>query len=174
MAYTIWTDTEKTQLQTLVGRGIPAKQIADVLGKDVKSVYNQKVRLGLTVKQENHAWTEAETRLLERLVDAERTLQDIATVLGRPLHAVKRKKHRLGLTKPNRNGYQKWTAWELRKLRRYCERGYSLDRICTYFPSRNRKNVQSRIAKMTRYWLSPAEQADRKRLREKHMRWRVY
>jgi len=70
--------------------------------------------------------------------------------------------------------YSEWTELEVHRLRECLKRGVLLQHIYFAFPHRSKNAIHFKIKQITRHWSSPAEQAERKRLREKHMEWRVY
>ena len=167
----LWTEAETTELKMLFSEGKTSDEIGKALGRKRENVENKKKRLGLR-NFSRQLWTDTETERLIELVRQGKTGYEIANALGKHYKAVSTKKKRLGLCKPN--SYEIWSEWELLKLRRYCKRGYPLDRICTYFPNRTREMVRERVWKMTRYWFTPEQQEARRKSREHEMEWRVW
>ena len=172
MAYHLWTESDITELKRLTSEGKTTGEVAKVLGRTYESVRNKKKKLKLRTFPFER-WTEAETALLTELVRQGKTGYEIANALGRNYKAVSTKKKRLGLCKPTQS-YEYWSEWQLHKLRRYCKKGYPLDRICTYFPNRTREAVRERVWSMTRYWFTPEQQEARRLSRKHEMEWRVY
>ena len=171
MAYKFWTDAEITELKRLVGEGKTAKEIATTLGRNTISIYDKKKKLGICIQ--TATWTDTEITQLKNLISQGKTGYEIAEALGRTRKSVYVMKHKLGLCKPTPS-YDYWSEWELHKLRRYCKRGYPLHRICAYFPNRTRSMLQDRIYKMTRYWMTPEQQEERRLLKKREWLLRVY
>ena len=172
MAYHLWTEAETAELKRLVGEGRTNDEIAKVLGRKYESVRNKKRELKLATFPKPR-WTDTETARLIELVREGKTGYEIAAALGRNCKAVSTKKKRLGLCKPTLF-YEFWSEHELRRLRRYCKKGYSLDRICTYFPSRIRRIVRDKVWKITRYWMTPEQKEERRLAKEREWQWRVW
>ena len=168
MAYHLWTESDITELKRLTSEGKTTGDVAKVLGRKYESVRNKKKKLKLRTFPFEQ-WTATETELLIELVMKGKTGYEIAKALGRHYKAVSTKKKRLGLCKPNSYSYEIWSEHELHRLRKYCKKGYSLDRICTYFPNRSRFAVRERVWSMTRFWFTPEQQerAIRRHYREK-------
>ena len=171
--YKYWTEAEITQLKRLVGEDKTANEIATALGRNKNSIDNQKRKLGLRKMVSYQIWTDTETACLTELLRQGKTGYEIAEALGRTYKSTETKKKRLGITKPTPS-YAYWSEWEMLKLRRYCKRGYPLDRICTYFPNRSRKMVSHKVKQMTRYWFTPAQKEARRLAKEKEWEWRVW
>ena len=172
MAYHLWTEAEAAELKRLTSEGKNTGEIAKVLGRKYESVRNKKKKLNLRTFPFER-WTATEIELLIELVRQDKTGYEIANALGRNYKAVNSKKKRLGLCKPTLF-YEFWSEHELRRLRRYCKKGYSLDRICTYFPSRIRRVVRDRVWKITRYWMTPGQKEERRLAKEREWQWRVW
>ena len=171
MAHKLWTATETTELKRLFSEGKTNDEIAKALGRECNSVHTKKKRLGLR-NYSRQLWTDAETERLIELVRQGKTGYEIANALGKHYKAVSTKKKRLGLCKPN--SYEIWSEWELIKLRRYCKRGYPLDRICTYFPNRTRSMVRAKVWTMTRFWFTPEQQEERRLAKKREWQLRVW
>ena len=171
MAYQLWTATDVTELKRLASEGKKTAEIAKVLGRKYESVRNKKKQLKLRTFPYPQ-WTDTETALLIELVREGKSGDEIANALGKHYKAVSTKKKRLGLCKPNI--YEIWSEYQLHRLRRYCKRGYPLDKICAYFPNHTRHAVRERVWSMTRYWFTPEQKEERKRLKEKEWQLRVY
>ena len=77
--------------------------------------------------------------------------------------------------KPKKHtNYRYWSEVELASLRKLLKKKYSTRRIHREMPHRSLKVVQYQARKMTQYWLSDEEQAERKRLRKKEKQWRIW
>ena len=116
-------------------------------------------------------WTHAEITQLKRLASKGKNNRQIAEILGKTDDAIRGRKFKLGITSKR---YSIWSEWELHRLRRYCKRNYPLDRIATYFPNRTRREVQERIWRMTRYWMTPEQQEERRLLKKREWQLRVW
>ena len=172
MTYQRWTEAEITQLKRLASEGKNTGEIAKVLGRKYESVRNKKKQLKLRTFPYQQ-WTDTETALLIELVREGKSGDEIAKALGKHYKAVSTKKKRLGLCKPTPL-YEFWSEYELHRLRKYCKKGYSLDRICTYYPNRSRFAVRERVWSMTRFWMTPEQKEVRQLSRKHEMEWRVY
>ena len=173
MAYKLWTEAEITELKRLFSEGKTTGEVAKVLGRKYESVRNKKKKLKLRTFPFER-WTATEIELLTELVRQGKTGYEIANALGRHYKAVSTKKKSLGLCKPNSYSYEIWSEHELHRLRKYCKKGYSLDRIYTYFPNRTREAVRERVWSMTRFWFTPEQQEERRRAKEREWQWRVW
>ena len=171
MAYKYWTEADITQLKRLVGEGKPNREIAHTLGRTLDSINIRKSKLGICSRK-TQDWTKAETTRLTELLRQGKSGYEIADALGRTYKSVGSKKQELGITNPN--PYEIWSEWELHRLRRYCKRGYSLDRIWAYYPNRTRCSVENRVKQMTRFWFTPEQKEARRLAKEKEWEWRVW
>ena len=175
-----WTKTEIRQLKRLVNKRKESKEIARILGKTQSAINKAKTRYGIykprvlspnnplhlaeIIKFKMAGWT------LERIAEAYGcTTSPVSNILiQNSMSGFMRQKP--NYTKP----FESWGEYEMVKLRRYCKKGYSLDRICTYFPNRSRKAVQIRILQMTRFWFTPEQKEARRLAKEREWQWRVY
>ena len=169
-----WTESERIQLKQLVKERKSAQAISDIMGRSLAAVVNAKKRLGLhkpmTLSPNEHLHI-AE---IIKFKMAGWNLEQIGKVYGLTESHVSSILVKNGLLWKRGKLHQLWSEYELHRLRKYCKKGYNLNRICTYFPNHSRKAVRARIDKMTRYWFTPEEKAERKRLRKKEMELRVY
>ena len=175
-----WTETEKTQLKRLVNDRKTVKEIARIMGKSRGAVDNAKTRNGIYKPMTLSRHNPLHVAEVIKFKMAGWTLAQIGEVFGFTIAYVSQVLTRNGMVGfiPINNQREEprpiWSEYELHRLRKYCKKGYSLDRICTYFPRRTRKAIECRIQKMTRYWQSPEERAIRKHCRDKWMEWRVW
>ena len=175
-----WTHAEKTQLKRLVNDRKTAKEIGCILGRTHRSIDRKKRDMGLYKPMMLSPHNPLHVAEVIKFKMAGWTLSEIAAIYKCSPQHVSRVLTLNGMVGFIRNPenpqrpYTCWTEYELHRLRKYCKKGYGLERICTYFPNRSHKAVRLRIFKMTRYWQSPEERAIRKHYRDKWMEWRVY
>ena len=175
-----WTKAERTQLKTLVNERKTAKEIGRILGRTHRSIDKAKRDMGIykpmlllpdnplhlaeVIKFKMAGWTLSEIAAIYKC-----TSQNVSRVLT--LNGM------VGFmrNRPNpQHPYTLWTEYEMYRLRKYCKKGYSLDRICTYFPRRSRESVEIRVRRMTRFWFTPEQKEARRLSKEKEWQWRVW
>ena len=170
-----WTGIEITRLNNLVDKGRTNAEIAADLGRSRSSVADKKLRLGLAVPRKL-SWSDP--KLLAGIIKFKMAgwLQaDIAKVYGVGEVSISHVLCENGFGGILRNRQspaeplRQWSEFELHGLRKYLRKGYSFERICTYFPRRSPGAVRYRIWKMTRYWLSPEQLAEREQARRRFL-----
>lgn len=67
----------------------------------------------------------------------------------------------------------RWSEIEIHALRKMLKRGATLYECGRAFPMRTLRAVRKKMYRITRYW-SAEDNAVRERLRQKHLKWRVY
>ena len=168
-----WTGIEITRLKQLVDDGMTVTEIAADLGRSFGGVSDKKRRLGLCTQLPKLSWSDP--KLLAEIIKFKMAgwLQaDIAKVYDVSEMSIT---HMLcengfgGFLRNSPTEQHRWSEFELHGLRKYLRKGYSFERICTYFPRRTSGAVRYRIWKMTRYWLSPEQLAERERARRKFL-----
>ena len=173
-----WSAEEEAQLKQLLTKtDKPLSEIAEIMGRTKGSIQRRKEHLGIRripVKLDKHnpmhleqvlkykaaGWTQAEIAEVYGLKNP----AQISSILR--FHGF----HRYGDCRHD----TQWTELETHRLRKRLEKGTPRTEIYKAFPHRSEKSVCRKIEEITRYWLSPAEQAKRRKQRENHMKWRVY
>lgn len=179
---TIWTDYEIQRLEQLVSEGNRTNaQIAEILGRSMRSVASKRRLLAL-LTQPKRFRANAPKLVAEvfKFRMAGWSTAEIAKAFGTHQENVTKFIQRIGYSKrffikrPRVNLYRYWTEIELHRLRKYLIKGYSVERIHTYFPNRTLNAVFQKAKVITRHWGTPEEQAEReafyKRSREKQLR----
>lgn len=164
------TDTDKTlseigrflnRSEHAVGRRKERLGLKDARGKLCK---NNPVHIAQLVKFKMAGWTH---QAIAKVFDTETSyISNLLTANGYM--------HFCSTFQNARKKYSHWTEIEVHRLRKCLERDVPLLQIYRSFPHRSKNAIHFKIKQMTRYWLSPAELAERKRLREKSRKWRVY
>ena len=176
----LWTKTEIKRLKRLVNERKTNKEIGRILGRTQRAIEAKKVKHGIYKPIPLSPNNPLHLAEVIKFKMAGWTLTKIAKIYGCTPQHVSRVLTFNGMVGFIRNPanpqhpYAFWTEYEVHRLRKYCKKGYGLDRICTYFPRRSRESVEIRIRNMTRYWQSPEERAIRKHYRDKWMKMRVY
>ena len=181
MTWKKWTPKEDARLKSLVGEGKPVREIAKILQRTEYSVNN---RMGVLRIYKHRKFTSRNPVLVAELIKFRMLgwkVDDIARVYGVRATNVSRILCRKGFkgkwTKPqpkNHTNYRYWSEVELALLRKLLKKKYSTERIHREMPHRSLRVVQYQARKMTQYWLSDEEQAERKRLRKKEKQWRIW
>ena len=175
-----WTETEKTQLKRLVNERKTVKEIMRIMGRSRGAVDKAKTRYGIYKPMTLSPHNPLHVAEVIKFKMAGWTLEQIGEVYGFTTSHVSQVLTRNGMVGfiPINDQCEKprhiWSEYELHRLRKYCKKGYSLDRICTYYPNRTRRAIEVRIQKMTRYWMTPEQQEARRLAKEKEWQWRVY
>lgn len=176
-----WTAIEVNLLKQYCGERKSVKEIANLLKRPYTGVTDKKSRLGIT---KPNRLSSSDPKLIAQLIKFrlagwavyeiaevfDVTQSNISTILisngfKRVFPHASRKRV---------SSCEKWDELDTHLLRKYLRKGYSIDRLCRYFPYRSEVAVRGKIKKLTRYWISDEEQADRKRIRAKELEWRVY
>ena len=176
-----WTADENDHLKRLLSQGKDLAEIGKLLNRTARAVERQKERLGLKripvkISKDNPA----DIAQLVKFKMAGWTHEAIAEVFKvipvyiTNLLVANGFKGFCWLRADRPKRCSQWTEIELDCLRKSIKRGNSLQQIYLQFPHRSQNEIHVEIKQITRYWITPAEQAERKRLREKHMEWRVY
>lgn len=176
-----WTPEEDTRLERLLTTTDKSlSEIGKLMGRGRGSIERRKERLGIRrvpfrldkfnpahvaqlIKFKMAGWTQAQiAEVLELKCPGQ--ISNVLRSLGfdRFCACVGEKKQ------------QQWGEAELHRLRKCLRKGISRAEIYREFSYRSPSSVSSKIRKITKYWPSPAERAERQRLRENHMKWRVY
>ena len=176
----VWTHDEITQLKRLVNERKTVKEIVRIMGRSRSAVDKAKTRYGIYKPMTLSPHNPLHVAEVIKFKMAGWTLEQIGEVYGFTIAHVSQVLTRNGMVglMPINNQREKprhiWSEYELHRLRKYCKKDYSLDRICTYFPNRSRKAIECRIQRMTRFWFTPAQKEARRLSREHEMKWRVY
>ena len=175
-----WTEAERTQLKMLVDQRKTDKEIGGILGRTHRGISAAKVKYGIYKPPLLSPDNPLHLATVIKFKMAGWTLSEIAEIYGCTPQHVSRVLVQNGMVGFMRNRpnpqylYAVWTELEIHRLRKLCRKRESLDRICPHFPRRSREAIEIRIRNLTRYWFTPEEQAERKRLRKKEMELRVY
>ena len=178
--WTKWTPVEDTVLKQLVSERKKAAEIAKTLGRTADSVNNRKYVLRLQKPQQFPEITPLRVAEIVKFKMAGWRHCDIAKVYGISIAEISRILCENGMKGTMRTfpKYQyprrQWSELGTHRLRECIKKGYSFDRICSYFPHRTPGAVRLKIWKITRYWLTPEQQEARGRAKEKEWQWRVY
>ena len=177
-----WTADEDARLAQLLAGEKSLSEIGKLLNRSEGAVERRKERLGLKrvpVKLSKH--TPADIAQLVKFKLAGWTHKAIAQIFEVHTSCISNLLIANGfmyfcsVSRNARRSHSDWTELEAHRLRKCLKRGnLSLQQIYLEFPHKSKNAIHFKIKQITRYWLSPAEEAERKRLREKHMRWRVY
>ena len=175
-----WTEADITQLKRLVNERKTAKEIGRILGRTHRAIDRRKRDMGLYKPMMLSPHNPLHVAEVIKFKMAGWTLSEIAAIYKCSPQHVSRVLTLNGMVGFIRNPanpqrpYTYWTEYELHRLRKYCKKGYGLERICTYFPNRSHKAVRMRIFKMTRYWMTPEQQEERRLLKKREWQWRVW
>lgn len=171
-----WTEIEINQMTQMVEQGKTKVEIAKVLDRSYASTKIKSLELGL----KSDCLDTSDPILIAQLVKfrlAGWSCAKIGLAFGKTQGSISRALSVNGFKRvfksvkyKYRSTGVKWNELDTHLLRKYCRKGYSLDRICAYFPGRTRIAVREKIRKVTQYWLSAEEQAERLRLRKKRLR----
>ena len=175
-----WTEADITQLKRLVNERKTAKEIGRILGRTHRSIDRRKRDMGIYKPMMLSPHNPLHVAEVIKFKMAGWTLSEIAAIYKCSPQHVSRVLTLNGMVGFIRNPanpqrpYTYWTEYELHRLRKYCKKGYGLERICTYFPNRSHKAVRMRIFKMTRYWMTPEQQEERRLLKKREWQLRVW
>ncbi len=175
--WTQWTAAEDNTLRKLVAEGKTAADIAKVLtNRTIYAIHNRRGILGIhrpyklsprnplriaeVIKFKMAGWTHAEIAKVYCVSPAE--VSSVLCSNGMQKFLWIRRKH----DKPRRY----WSETEVALLRKYLKKGYSLQQICSKFPARSPNSVRSKVIRITRYWLTPEQLAEREQLNRKCLR----
>ena len=178
---TIWTELEIEQLKQAIADGKPMTDIARMLNRSYASVRGKKRTLGLLTPQQQTSPRLAE---LIKFRMAGWTLQQIAKVYRVSDKCIAEMLNANGFKgKWSQKGFFKrayipthWSEIDMHLLRKYLKKGYSLERIATYFPKRSLQAISTQAYNLTRHWGTPEQRAHRKAFerRAKEKQLRVY
>ena len=178
--YKLWTDAEITQLKRLVNERKTIAQMAAILGRPAPGVRDKKNRLGLCIPPKLSSDCPKTLAQIIKFKMAGWHTHEVAKVFGSSTPSISRIlcdngfKGVFRAARQKETACDKWSEWDLIKLRRYCKKGYGIERICTYFRYRTRAAIRLRIWEMTRYWMTPEQQEERRLAKEREWQWRVY
>ena len=170
-----WTGIEITRLKQLVDEGKTIAEIAADLDRAVSGVSDKKRRLGLCTPRKLSTYCPKTLAEILKFKMAGWNLKEIAKAYGSSesrisgILCANGFKHFLWARPQYTQPFRPWSELELHRLRQSLRKGYSLDRICTYFPFRSRGAIRKRARKITRYWLSPEQLAERERARRRFL-----
>lgn len=172
-----WTPQEDARLKQLLSESRTLKEIGRILNRSEVGVQRRKECLGLKripVKFSRH--DPADIAQLVKFKMAGWTHERIGNVFGTKTSYISNLLTVNGFkrfceVRPDRSGScPRWTELELNTLRKCLQRKTSLLEIYRKLPRRSRHAIRQQSRKMTRYWLSPAEQVERQRSRKKQLR----
>ena len=171
-----WTDTEIARLKQLVDDGnLTIPEIAADLGRAVSGVADKKRRLGLCTPRKFSTYCPKVLAGIIKFKMAGWNLTEIAKVygVGEPrisgILCANGFKHFLCARPQRTQPFRPWSEFELAGLRRDIKKGYSFERICAQRPHRAPTAIRKRARKMTRYWLSPEQRAEREQARRRFL-----
>lgn len=172
-----WSLAEDARLKQLLSESRTLKEIGRILKRSEGGVERRKERLGLKripVKLSKH--NPADIAQLVKFKMADWTHEKIAKIFDVHASYISNLLTANGFegfceVRPDRRGScPVWTELELHTLRKCLQKKTLLLEICRKLPRRCRHAIRQQARKMTRYWLSPAEQAERQRSRKKQLR----
>ena len=177
-----WTDAELKELARYLDEGMTTAEIAKRLGRNERAIWDKKYFLRMFKRCK---FSPNDPRTVAQVVKFRMLgwqLKDIATVFEVYLQEVWMLLNANGFTgrwkndQSHRQGetLKRWNEIEIARLRECLKRDDPFKEICRNLPNRSEKAVKHKSAEITRFWQSPAEHEERKRLREKHMQMRVY
>ncbi len=171
-----WTDIEIARLRQLVDDGnLTIPEIAADLGRAVSGVADKKRRLGLSKPRKFSTYCPKTLAEIIKFKMAGWNLKEIAKVHGLSesrisgILCANGFKHFLWARPQCTQPFRPWSELELHRLRQCLRKGDSLDYICAFFPFRSRSAIRKRIWKITRYWLSPEQLAEREQARRRFL-----
>lgn len=175
-----WTPEAEAELKRLVSEKKTTAQIAKRLGRTKNAVVHKRIALGIETPVKLSAKNPLHLAEVIKFRMAGWKISEIAEVYGvkqwsvcyllcqngfkgrwrvRPKHTQKRKR---------------WSEVELAIFRKSVKKGLSLEEIQLKLQHRSIAALGKKRTELTRYWLTPEQQAERTHLREKWMQWRVY
>lgn len=176
-----WTPEEDTRLKRLLTTTDKSlSEIAKLMGRGRGSIERRKERLGIRrVPFKLDRFNPSHVAQLLKFKMAGWTLEQIADAWGiKYAGQISNVLRSHGFDRfcacVGEKEHQRWSEIESHLLRKYLKKRMPLTRIYAEFPHRSPSSISSKARRITKYWLSPAERAERQRLRENHMKWRVY
>lgn len=176
-----WSADEETHLETLLTTtDLPLSEVAKRMNRSEGSVQRRKDLLGIRrVPFKLDRFDPSHVAQLIKFKMAGWTQKRIANVWGLKNqsqisnvlrgHGFHRFRACYG-----KKSHQQWSEVEIHLLRKALKKGVPRSEIYRQFSYRSPSSIDGKARQITKYWLSPAEQAERQRLREKHKKWRVY
>ena len=175
-AWIRWTDTEVARLKQLVDDGnLTIAEIAADLGRAVRGVSDKKKQLGLCTPRKYSTYCPKTLAGIIKFKMAGWNIVEIAKVYGVNPSRISGILCASGFkgflwARPQRiQPHRPWSEFELAGLRRDIKKGYSLKRICAQRLHRTPGGIRKRARKMTRYWLSPEQLAEREQARRRFL-----
>ena len=175
--WTQWTAREDNLLRKLVAEGKTNSEIANILThRTVSAIYSRKSVLGIL---QPCKFSPRDPHILAQVIKfkmAGWTHVEIAKVFNVDVSSVSYVLCQNGMCKfhwvrgKHKKPRQYWSETEVALLRKYLKKGLSFEQIYLKFWYRSQASIRSKIAKITRYWPTPAELAERERLRRKQLR----
>ena len=178
---TLWTHYEITRLRQLVSEGATSAEIGKILDRSTFSVNSKRQRLRILVKGD--ILLMHDPKIVAQVLKFKLlgwSNGEVGKAFGIHENNISKFINRIGFTHRFRaaraciNPYQRWTDFELHRLRKYLKKGYSLERIHTYYPNRTFRAVFQKAREIARHWGTPKARAERaawyKRAREKQLR----
>lgn len=171
-----WTSEEETKLKRLVSERKTTAQIAKILGRTKYAVNNRRVVLGIEAAVKLSAKNPMHLVEVIKFRMAGWTLSEIADVYGVDPAAVSDVlcqngfKGRWWVRKKPTQKRKRWSEVELAIVRKYVLKGLSLEAIQLKLPHRSIAAIRKKRTEITRYWLTPEEQAERQCLNRKRLR----
>lgn len=155
-----WTNDEISKLISL-SKTYTSKEIAEILNKTERQVYNKAVKLGVEInRNEQKLWTERDTEILINLYDSYE-LHLISKVMGRSEAAIREKAKTLGL-KLKFKEKTNWSLVEEQLLMEYAN-DYTINEIA-YLLERTTSSVSSKLrymgikaVKSSKFWTKEEE-----------------
>ena len=175
-----WTPAEEAKLKQLISEKKKTPQIAKILGRTEYAVNNKRISLGidapvkLSTKNPLHLAEIIKFRMagwtLERIAE----VYEVDTASVSDVLCQNGFKGRWWVRKKHTKKREIWSEVELALLLKYFKKELSLEEIQLELPHRSIAALRKKRTEITRYWPTPEQRAEHKRLREKWMQWRVY
>ena len=175
-AWIRWTHTEIARLKQLVNDGnLTITEIAADLGRAVAGVSDKKRKLGLCTPRKLATYCPKTLAGIIKFKMAGWNITEIGKVHGVEQSRISGILCANGFkgflwVRPQRTQpHRPWSEFELAGLRRDIKKGYSFERLCAQRPHRTPAAIRKRARQMTRYWLSPEQQAEREQARRRFL-----
>ena len=170
-----WSETEKARLKQLALDRVETKEIARILKRTNIAVQMAKVRYGYYTPVLFSPDNPLHLAEIIKFKMAGWSLERIAEVYGccQPHISdllIKNGFRYFARSKRKSATSQRWNEFDEVLLRRLLKRRLSLERIRNHFPNRTAQAVRMKSEKMTRHWITPEQQEERKQMRSKQLR----
>ena len=170
-----WTPNEDARLARLLAQGKSLSEIGKLLNRTESAVQGRKQRLGIKtapIKLSKHNPADIAQLVKFKMMgwshDAIAQVFDITAAYVSQLLTANGFK-RFCAVAVSHTTYRLWTEIELHSLRKCLVRGISLNQIYLEFPYRSQCAICKKIKQITRYWITPQEQAKRNEMRHQRL-----